>query len=58
MTEAGLGFVTRLSQAEDAFRITKSDLSLRLVFHPTTERVQAYILSCFLSLALWRTLEM
>ncbi len=48
----------QLSQAEDAFRISKSDLSLRPVFHHKTERVQAHILVCFLSLALWRTLEM
>jgi transposase len=47
-----------LTQAEDAFRISKSDLSLRPVFHHKTERVEAHILVCFLSLALWRTLEM
>ncbi len=48
----------QLSQAEDAFRISKSDLNLRPVFHQKTERVQAHILVCFLTLALWRTLEM
>lgn len=48
----------QLTQAEDAFRISKSDLSLRPVFHHKTERVEAHILVCFLSLALWRTLEM
>ena len=48
----------QLSQAEDAFRISKSDLSLRPVFHQKTERVEAHILVCFLTLALWRTLEM
>lgn len=48
----------QLSQAEDAFRISKSDLNLRPVFHQKTERVEAHILVCFLSLALWRTLEM
>lgn len=48
----------QLSQAEDAFRISKSDLSLRPVFHQKTERVEAHILICFLTLALWRTLEM
>ena len=46
-----------MSQAEDAFRISKSDLSLRPVFHQKTERVEAHILVCFLTLALWRTLE-
>jgi transposase len=48
----------QLTEAEEAFRISKSDLSLRPVFHQKTERVEAHILVCFLSLALWRTLEM
>lgn len=47
----------QLTQAEDAFRISKSDLNLRPVFHQKTERVEAHLLICFLSLALWRTLE-
>ena len=47
----------QLTQAEDAFRISKNDLSLRPVFHHTTQRVEAHILVCFLSLTLWRTLE-
>ena len=47
----------RLTQAEEAFRISKSDLSLRPVFHQKTARVEAHLLVCFLSLALWRTLE-
>ncbi len=48
----------QLSQAEAAFRIRKSDLSLRPVFHQKTDRVEAHILVCFLSLALWRALEL
>jgi transposase len=48
----------QLTQAEDAFRVGKSDLNLRPVFHQKTERVEAHILVCFLSLALWRALEM
>jgi transposase len=48
----------RLTQAEECFKISKSDLHLRPVFHQTTKRVEAHILVCFLSLALWRTLEM
>jgi hypothetical protein len=47
----------QLTQAEDAFRISKSDLHLHPVFHQKTQRVEAHILVCFLSLALWRTLE-
>lgn len=48
----------QLTQAEDCFRISKSDLSLRPVFHQKTARVEAHILVCFLTLSLWRTLEM
>jgi transposase len=48
----------QLTQAEDAFRISKSDLGMRPVFHQKAERVEAHLLVCFLSLALWRTLEM
>jgi len=48
----------QLTQAEDAFRISKSDLHLRPVFHQKEERVDAHILVCFLTLSLWRTLEM
>ncbi len=47
----------QLTQAEAAFRTTKSDLGLRPVFHQKEGRVQAHILVCFLALALWRTLE-
>jgi len=47
----------QLTQAEAAFRTSKSDLLLRPVFHQTTERVEAHILVSFLSLVLWRSLE-
>ena len=46
-----------LQQAEAAFRCAKSDLCLRPIFHRKTQRVEAHILVCFLSLALWRVLE-
>ncbi|MFO1490265.1 MAG: hypothetical protein U1F87_04980 [Kiritimatiellia bacterium] len=42
----------------ECFKISKSDLHLRPVFHQTTKRVEAHILVCSLTLALWRTLEM
>jgi transposase len=48
---------SQLQQAEAAFRCAKSDLCLRPLFHHKTERVEAHILVCFLSLALWRVLE-
>ena len=47
----------QLTDAEAAFRIHKSDLSIRPVWHQTAERVQAHILVCFLGYVLWKTLE-
>jgi transposase len=48
----------QLTQAEAAFRTAKSDIGLRPIYHQKTERVEAHLLICFLSLALWRSLEM
>ena len=47
----------QLTDAEAAFRIHKSDLSLRPIWHQRPERVQAHILVCFLAYVLWKTLE-
>jgi len=46
----------QLTEAEAAFRIHKSDLSLRPVWHQKQERVLAHILICFLSYVLWKML--
>lgn len=46
----------QLTEAEAAFRIHKSDLRLRPVWHQKPERVQAHILVCFLAYVLWKTL--
>ena len=46
----------QLTEAEAAFRIHKSDLSLRPIWHQKQERVMAHILVCFLSYVLWKTL--
>jgi len=48
----------QLTQAETAFLTAKSDIGLRPVYHRKTDRVEAHLLVCFLSLALWRSLEM
>lgn len=48
----------QLTQAEAAFRTAKSDLGLRPIYHQKTDRVEAHLLICFLSLAMWRSLEM
>jgi transposase len=46
----------QLTEAENAFRIHKSDLSLRPVWHQKEDRVRAHIFVCFLSYVLWKTL--
>jgi len=46
----------QLTEAEEAFRIQKSDLRIRPVWHQKQERVEAHILVCFLTYVLWRTL--
>jgi transposase len=47
----------QLTEAEAAFRIHKSELSIRPIWHQEAERVQAHILVCFLAYVLWKTLE-
>lgn len=47
----------QLTEAEAAFRIHKSDLSVRPVWHHKADRVEAHILVCFLAYVLWKTLE-
>jgi transposase len=47
----------QLTQAEAAFRIHKSDLAIRPIWHQKAGRVQAHILVCFLAYVLWKTLE-
>lgn len=47
----------QLTQAEAAFRIHKSELGLRPIWHQKEERVQAHILVCFLAFCLWKTLQ-
>jgi len=46
----------QLTEAEAAFRIQKSDLRIRPVWHQREDRVQAHILVCFLAYVLWKTL--
>lgn len=48
----------QLNQAETAFRMSKSALRLRPIFHQLENRVQAHIFICFLALAMWKTLEL
>lgn len=47
----------QLTEAEAAFRVQKSDLRIRPVWHQNEERVQTHILVCFLAYVLWKTLH-
>lgn len=46
-----------MTEAEAAFRIHKSDLRIRPVWHQREDRVLAHILVCFLAYVLWKTLH-
>jgi transposase len=46
-----------LTDAEAAFRVQKTDLCIRPVWHQTAGRVQAHLLVCFLAYVLRKTLE-
>lgn len=47
----------QLTDAEAAFRIQKSELVIRPIWHQREDRVKAHILVCFLAYVLWKTLE-
>jgi transposase len=47
----------QLTEAEAAFRINKSELRIRPVWHQRQDRVLAHILVCFLGYAMWKTVQ-
>ena len=47
----------QLTEAEAAFRIHKSDLCIRPIWHHKQGRIKAHILICFLAYVLWKTLQ-
>jgi len=47
----------QLTEVEAAFRVLKSELSIRPLFHQLEHRVKAHILVAFLGYALWVTLK-
>lgn len=47
----------QLTEAEAAFRIHKSDLCIRPIWHHKQARIKAHILVCFLAYVLWKTLQ-
>jgi transposase len=46
----------QLTEAEAAFKIHKTDLSIRPIWHQKEDRVLAHILVCFLGYVLWKAL--
>jgi transposase len=52
-----LGHYRGLWQVEQTFRIAKSNLEIRPVFHYTPRRIKAHFLLCFMALALIRFVE-
>lgn len=47
----------QLTEVEDAFRTQKHDLGMRPIYHQKQDRMHAHIMVCFISLAMWRTLQ-
>src|SRR6202047_3546439 len=47
----------QLTEAETSFRVLKSELSIRPLFHQKESRVKAHVLVAFLGYALWVTLK-
>ena len=47
----------QLTNVEEAFRIHKSELKIRPIWHQREDRVQAHIMICFLAYILWKFLE-
>ena len=47
----------QLWQIENAFRVTKSKLEIRPIFHFTRRRIEAHICICFIALKVYKELE-
>jgi hypothetical protein len=52
-----LGAYGNLWHIEDCFRVSKSDLKIRPIYHWTPERIRAHVAICFLALLMERYLE-
>jgi transposase len=48
---------TQLTTVERAFRVLKSELQLRPIWHHYSGRTQAHVFVCVLAYALWKTLD-
>lgn len=47
----------QLTEAEAAFRVHKSELAMRPIWHHKADRIKAHILICFVAYAMWKTLQ-
>lgn len=52
-----LAHYKRLWQVEETFRISKTDLKIRPIYHYSEQRIKAHIAICFMALACARNLE-
>lgn len=44
-----------LTDAEEAFKINKSDLHIRPIWHKKDDRIKAHVFVCFIAFVLWKT---
>ena len=44
-----------LTDAEEAFKINKSDLHIRPIWHKKDNRIKAHVFVCFIAFVLWKT---
>ena len=52
-----IGNYSQLWQVEKAFRISKTDLRIRPIYHRLKERIEAHICICFTAYAIYKDLE-
>ena len=52
-----IGNYSQLWQVEKAFRISKTDLRIRPIFHRLKNRIEAHICICFTAYAIYKELE-
>ncbi len=47
----------QLTDVEEAFKLHKSELEIRPIWHQTADRTRAHIFVCFIAYVMWKTLE-
>jgi transposase len=48
---------TMLPQVERSFRMSKSDLKIRPIYHQLSTRIEAHVIICMISLVIMRVIE-